>query len=257
LKEPKLSWLNAFLTSSVGRKYVMGCTGLFLCFFLVVHLSGNLLLFAGDGGAMYNDYAHKLHSNEEFLILAEIGLFAAFALHIYMAFALTFTNRSARKQPYAAKETKVKGRIFNIGGFTPDNTMMVTGLIALAFLIVHVSDFKLELGWDLEGSSRAAKANIVLSQLTRIVLYSLGSIAIGIHVSHGLGSAFQSIGFNHPKYTPTLKKLSLLFGFVVAVGFTSLPIFVSSMKMDAPAIHDSEHPAPPVTDHPAPDDSGG
>lgn len=224
MKEPKLSWLTSFLKSSVGRKFVMAITGLFLCFFLVVHLAGNLLLYV-PGGQVYIDYAAKLHSNEEFLIIAEILLFSAFALHIALAFVTTFENRGARRKAYRAVESKRDGRSLPLA-LAPDYTMMVTGLVGLIFLVLHLSDFKLENGWEaiLEGKSSAQKAGIILSDLIRFVIYSAGSIALGIHVSHGLQSACQTIGFNHPKYTQTLRIVSVIFGIVVAVGFSSFPI---------------------------------
>ena len=88
-----LWWLHRLLTSSVGRKLVMGFTGLALCGFLVVHLAGNLLLFRGAEG--YDKYAHMLHE-QEWLPLAEVGLYVLFILHIYLAFSLTIDNWRAR-----------------------------------------------------------------------------------------------------------------------------------------------------------------
>lgn len=218
-----MNWLIAFLTSTVGRKLLIGFTGLFLCFFLVVHLTGNLLLYPGD--AFYNEYAHKLHSNEEFLIVAEILLFSAFAIHILVALQISIgTNWTARKNRYAMTQTKRDDRNVNIFGLTPDTTMLVTGIIILGFLITHISDFKLEVWWDMEGLEPADKAKMVLTDLSRIVIYLLGAVAVGIHVSHGLYSACQTVGFNHPKYMPAIKKLSVLFGIVVAVGFGSFPV---------------------------------
>ena len=154
-----MSWLNAALQSSVGRKFLMGITGLFLCFFLVVHLAGNLLLYVGP--EVYDEYAHKLHSNPEFLILAEILLYSAFLVHILLSISLAFTNTAAREQDYAVKRTKVPGRILNVLGMTPDNTMAVTGLVVFLFLIVHLGDFKFESSWGnaLDGLEPYAKAH--------------------------------------------------------------------------------------------------
>ncbi len=221
-----MNWLKAFLTSSVGRKFLMGITGLFLCFFLVVHLSGNLLLYVG--AEAYNDYAHKLHSNEELLMIAETLLFGAFAVHIYLAFVLTIENKKARSKSYALKETKIEGRSIR-AALSPDNTMFITGFIALLFLIVHIYDFKLD-GWNLGEENPAGKAMFVVSHFSRLVIYLLGCVALGYHVSHGLGSGFQSIGFNHPKYTPFIQIVSKLFGIVVAIGFGSFPIMGQLMS---------------------------
>lgn len=218
-----MSWLTGFLKSSVGRKFVMAITGLFLCFFLIVHLSGNLLLYV-PGGQAYVDYAHKLHSNEEFLILAEIMLFTAFALHIVLAFSTTIENRSARKKSYRTVDSKRDDRSWPIA-FSPDYTMMITGLIGLIFLVVHISDFKLEWMWTdaLADKNSAQKVGVILSDTVRAIIYIAGSLALGYHVSHGLQSACQTIGLNHPKYNRGLKIISIAFGLIVAIGFSSFP----------------------------------
>ena len=218
-----MNWLKAFLFSSIGRKYLMGATGLFLCLFLVVHLIGNLLLYAGSG--IYNEYAHKLHSNPEFLVLAEIVLYAALAVHISYGICLQFVNRSARQVRYAMQQSKRQDRVLSQAVPTPDKTMFLTGLVVLLFLAVHLSDFKFEFGWDvLESAEPAVKARLILSTLTRSLIYFVGSVVLGVHVSHGLQSSFQSLGWNHPKYTPLIRCLSWLFGVVVAIGFGSFPV---------------------------------
>lgn len=223
--ELPLAWLVAALKSSVGRKFVMGLTGLFLCFFLVVHLSGNLLLYVGP--EVYDDYAHKLHGVfGEFLLISQVLLYLAFALHIWLAITLTISNRAARASGYAMKQSKVEGRVLQPGGWTPDNTMMITGLVVFAFLAVHLGDFKFETWWgeDLEKMEPFAKAVVILAEPSRWIIYGLGSIVLGIHVSHGLASAFQSLGLNHPKYTPTVRFASVIFGIIVALGFGTLPL---------------------------------
>ncbi len=201
----------------------MAFTGLFLCFFLVVHLAGNLMLYVG--GEAYNNYAHKLHSNEEFLLIAEVLLFSAFALNIALAVTTTMENLRARKKSYKLVETKRDDRAMPLTS-SADYTMMITGMIGLFFLAWHILDFKLEFGWEvlLEGQNSAQKVGIVLTNSTRALIYILGSVAFGIHVSHGLASACQTIGFNHPKYTPTVNIISKIFGWIVAVGFSSFPI---------------------------------
>lgn len=226
-----MSWLTAALKSSVGRKFVMGLTGLFLCFFLVVHLAGNLLLYVGQ--ETYDEYAHKLHSNQELLLIAEVLLFGALLAHILLAISLTGSNFSARSTGYAVKKTKVEGRALNIAGWiSPDNTMVISGLVILLFLIVHLGDFKFEAWWGsaLEGKQPYEVAQVILADMTRMVIYLIGSVVLGVHVSHGLASAFQSLGLNHPKYTPCIKIASRIFGIVVALGFGTLPIIFSALS---------------------------
>jgi succinate dehydrogenase / fumarate reductase cytochrome b subunit len=218
-----LNWLVRALSSSVGQKYVMGLTGLFLCFFLVVHLAGNLLMYLGHEA--YDDYAHMLHSNAELLIIAEVLLYGAFLAHLIIAITLTRQNTAARDKRYAVKQSKVAGRNW-VKGLSPDSTMFATGVVILAFTIYHVSEIKFEMfyGEDFESYKPYQQAMYALDHGLTQIVYTIGSIFVGIHVSHGLASACQSIGFNHPKYTPGIKWFSNLFGFVVAIGFASFGI---------------------------------
>ncbi|SFH79949.1 succinate dehydrogenase cytochrome b subunit [Planctomicrobium piriforme] len=218
-----MNWLKAFLVASVGKKYLMGVTGLFLCFFVVVHLAGNLLLYVGSD--IYDEYAHKLHANPEFLIAAEVLLYAAFAFHIGFALWLQFQNRAARDKRYAYVQSKRQDRVLHGAMPTPDKTMFLTGLVVLLFLAVHLSDFKFELGWSsLEGAAPAVKAKVILSHVVRGAIYLVGAVILGVHVTHGFQSSFQSLGWNHPKYTPAIRCLSVILGLVVAIGFGSFPI---------------------------------
>lgn len=220
-----LRWLHRLLTSSVGRKFVMGFTGLGLCGFLVVHLAGNLLLYAG--AERYDHYAHTLHQ-QEWLPLAEAGLFALFLLHIYLAFTTTYDNRNARRAGYAMKQTKQDLAMVA----PPHNWMFLSGAIVLGFLILHIVDMKLALRSDIDyaGKGPAAIAVSVLTNPISAAVYLIGSATLFFHLWHGFASAFQSLGLNHPKFTPTIKRVGYLFAIVIAVGFFSLPIAAFAWK---------------------------
>jgi len=218
-----LNWLTTALSSSVGQKFVMGLTGLFLCVFLVIHLSGNLLLYVGPEA--YDQYANFLHSQKGFLALSQVLLYGAFFLHIYLAFKLSATNVTSRFKSYKTKASKRDDRLI-AAVVAPEAWMFRSGAIVLLFLIVHLTDFKFEIGWDVleSESSPYAKASIILRDVWRAVIYILGSLVLGVHVSHGFASAFQSLGVNHPKYTPCIKWCSIAFGWIIAIGFASFPI---------------------------------
>ena len=217
-----MSWLTAALRSSVGKKFVMGGTGLFLCLFLVIHLAGNLLLFAG--AEIYNEYAHKLHSMGALLVLSEVILFAAFAAHIYLAFVTTKENREARAREYAMKQSKKEeGQI--IAWLSAENTMFISGAIILAYLILHLADFKFELTGGNGAEEPYDKAKLLLSELWRAIAYAAAALVVGYHVSHGFSSAFQSLGVNHPKYNGWIKCMSILFAVLVAAGFLVVSLF--------------------------------
>lgn len=243
-KERTLNWLLATLRSSVGKKFVMGGTGLFLCFFLVMHLAGNLLLFAGSHA--YNTYAETLHQNVGLLVIAEIVLFTAMLLHIYLAYATAVENRTARgAEPYAVKQTKIPGRVVNFLGMSPDTTMFITGALIFGYLCIHLSDFKFEIFAD--ETARAAapydKAARVLGLASRKIIYFLAACVVGIHVSHGFSSAFQSLGLRHPKYTPTIQCIGKVFAIMVTLGFASLVFWDSERNRTT----DRQAPRPPLS----------
>jgi succinate dehydrogenase / fumarate reductase cytochrome b subunit len=243
-EEPTLSWLTAALNSSVGKKCVMGGTGLFLCVFLVIHLAGNLLLYVGEES--YNDYADALHANPALIFAAEIILYAAFIAHIYLAISTNRANHAARGHEYAVKQTKRGDRTVNIFGWTPDTTMFVTGAVVLAFLLIHLNDFSWTLfGGELtEGKRAYDKAVFLMGDMVRGVVYLIGCLFLGVHVAHGLQSAFQSLGLNHPQYTPLLKKASIAFAFIVAIGFSSFVLWGWAQKGASPASAETAPAAP-------------
>ena len=198
----------------MGKKFVMGLTGLFLTSFLVMHLAGNLLLFAGE--VKYDEYAEKLHSMGGLLVAAELLLFAGFAVHIYLAIVTSRENMAARSRAYATKKSKKDGAVI-ASAISPENTMFVSGAIILLYLMLHLADFKFGLtGASDDDFTPFAKARYLMGSGWRVLAYSAASIVVGYHLSHGFSSAFQSLGFNHPKYNRAIRKVSI--GLAIAVG---------------------------------------
>lgn len=209
-----MKWLLNALSSSLGRKFVMAITGLLLCGFLVVHLAGNLLLFAG--AETYNMYAHKLHEQKALLLVAEVGLFALFLAHICLAFRLGAGNKLARGQEYAVKQNKGEGD--GVGFGRPDSFMFLSGLVILGFLILHLSDFKFG---DDDGLSPYAKAQAILRTPLRTAGYLTGFAFLFLHLLHGFASTFQTLGINHRKYNQLIRVVGVLFAASVSAGFAS------------------------------------
>ncbi len=217
-----MNWLLAALASSVGRKFLMAVTGLLLCLFVAVHLAGNMLLYVGE--ETYNAYAHALHSQEWLVKIAEVGLVILFAVHLGISTSLTLHNRAARRIEYELKETK-QDRVLE---FSPSGWMYATGIVVLVFLVVHVSEFTLGIRQPGEpGEAPFAKALRIMHDPLSLGLYVLGSLFLGVHLSHGVESAFASLGFSHPKYDPWIRCIGIAFAIVVAVGFASLPIWAA------------------------------
>lgn len=220
-----MNWLRCALSSSVGKKFLMAITGLLLCGFLVVHLAGNLLLFAG--AEAYNAYAHKLHENENLLHVAETGLAAIFFAHLYLAVKLTAENRTARGRGYAENKTKRENLITKV---RPESWMLVTGIGLLAYILLHLADFTLE--WrdtsHYEGLEPFDKAVSLLTDPLSGIGYLAGFAFLFAHLSHGISSAFQSLSLNHPKYNAIIKWGGVGFALALAIGNASLIIWAQT-----------------------------
>ncbi|HKY64297.1 MAG TPA: succinate dehydrogenase cytochrome b subunit [bacterium] len=219
-----MSWLSSALTSSVGRKWVMGLTGFFLIGFTLIHLAGNLLLYVGDGA--YNHYAHSLHANPSLVLVAEIILLILFGAHIVLGFQLTIANRRARPEAYEMRRSK-QGNT----KATPSATMYVTGALVLGFILLHLADFRFHLhNPGPEGEEPFVKALRLLQDPITASVYFLGSLLLGWHLWHGFQSAFQSLGLRHPKYTPFIRKFGVALAILLGLGFASFPVWAYLKK---------------------------
>ena len=202
--------------SSIGKKFFVAAAGLLLCGFLVAHLYGNLQMYAGEGA--FNHYAETLEQNP-LLPAAEIGLAALFLLHIAVSMTLKYQNRQARPVPYAMQEAK--------GGRTPGSrTMIISGITVLAFLIIHLKSFRF--GEDPNGLFKLVMSSFKNPLYSGFYVLAMG--ALSLHLSHGFQSAFQTLGVNHPKYTPLIKKAGLAFALIICAGFASIPIWAYLAK---------------------------
>ncbi len=215
------------LSTSVFKKQIVAITSIFLVLYIIGHLAGNLLIFAGPEA--FNAYAEKLHDLGGLLWVARIVLLAAFVLHVYFTIKLAQENRKAGLGRYAVANPK---------GDWPfaRRTMIYTGLLVFFFFFVHLNDFTFA---DAEGEHSVVmtsngEANLGLYGLVwnsfldpfRAVFYVLAVFATGFHLSHGVQSLFQSLGLDHPRYTPTIRRLSVIIGAIVAVGFALIPVYV-------------------------------
>lgn len=217
---PRLS--RAF-SSSVGTKLLIALTGLALFAYLVVHLAGNALVFAGPD--IFNEYSHALISNP-LIILIEIGLLLVFLLHIYKTVRMWLDNRVARPVGYLRKE---------YAGHTSrksfaSSTMIASGLIALLFVIVHVKQFRFGTWYPAAGDSTVRdlyRTEIeVFSEPAWVAFYVISTLVVGLHLRHGISSAFQSIGFDHPVYTRRVTVLGIVLAVVIAGGLALIPVLL-------------------------------
>jgi succinate dehydrogenase / fumarate reductase, cytochrome b subunit len=210
-----LSWLTRTARSSIGRKAVVALTGLALIGFLVVHLAGNMTFFADSDGATFDAYADTI-GNNPLLPLAEIGLVVLFLVHMGLAVRLTLENKKARSKGYMVSKAH--------GGRTPGSrTMIFTGVIVLLFVILHLAHFRLQKGDDV---SMASLVRFELSRPLGAGAYVVGLLALGLHLSHGFQSSLQTLGLNHPKYTPLVKVLGYGLAGLLTVGFLLFPLTI-------------------------------
>lgn len=212
-----MKWLTMFFTTSIGRKQLMAITGLGLSGFLVVHLTGNLLLFVeaeSAFGVKFNEYAAFLHK-QPWLIPSEIGLLVMFFVHVGLAIKLTRESGAARPGGYSKKSAS--------DATLASRSMIYTGVLVFVFLIFHLIAFKFG-----EKHPEDGLAGLVRDSFQNPA-YSLAYVAcmvvLGLHLVHGLSSAFQTFGWNHPKYTPLVKKACMLFAILLCAAFASIPLW--------------------------------
>ena len=229
-----MTW-KSFFTSSIGKKLIMGLTGLFLITFLIVHCTINAMIFFNDGGQTFNHWGHFMGSNLIIRIM-EIGLFAGLLAHIVQGLMLWSQNRNARPVKYAVSDAGSNSKWYS-------RSMGLLGTLLLLFLIMHIYHFwtPSRLGGigsihSLEEITLADYNNqpvhdlykemqvVFQGNLLVVILYVLGVISLGWHLLHGFQSAFQTLGINHKKYTPIIKTLGAAFSVIVPLIFALMPV---------------------------------
>lgn len=223
-----MTWKQMF-TSSVGKKLVMGFTGIFLILFLIVHVGLNACIWAMDNGLMFNKAAHFMGANIVPRIL-EIGLFAGIILHIVQGYSLELQNRKARSVKYAVDYG-------NSGSKWYSRSMALLGTLLLLFLIMHIAHF-----WvpsRITGLNEFEYNGVIYHDLFNemkvvftdeqwglpiVILYVVGCISLAYHLAHGFQSAFKTIGITNKRYHLMLSSLGYGFSIVVSLAFAMMPI---------------------------------
>ena len=220
---------RSYFSSSVFKKQIVAVTGLIMVGFILTHLAGNLLVFAGPEA--FNGYAQKLHDLGELLWVARGGLLVALVLHVYFTILLVRENRKARGSRYDVEASK-RDDVTKLAR----RYMILTGIVVFGGLLFHLTHFAIpskgednvktflpseagEVPMGLYGLVVNAYANPLV-----VIFYIVFVFAVGAHLTHGVQSLFQSIGFNHDRYTPLIQKASIAVGVLVALGFSSIPV---------------------------------
>jgi succinate dehydrogenase / fumarate reductase cytochrome b subunit len=214
--------LRRVFSSSVGTKLLMGATGLLLFAYLVLHLAGNLMVFAGQ--ETFNHYSHALVSNP-LVVPAELALALIFLIHIYKAVVMWTKNQAARPVAYEEKAWAGHTSRKSVGS----TTMIWTGLATLIFVVVHVAQIKYGTWYQIGDPPMRDlyRTEIeVFSSPVWVAVYVAAMALIGFHLRHGIASAFQSLGANHPVYTKRLVAIGTLIAILIGGAFAVIPIWV-------------------------------
>ena len=221
-----MSQFAKVLKSSVGKKFIMGATGLAMVIFLIEHLTGNLLLFDTNPDA-FNEYSHFLISFGWLLVVVELILLAFFLLHVYSGISVARGRKAARPVRYAKSG--------DAGGPSKKSfasrTMIFTGLLTFVFVALHLWTFKYgpEYKTMVDGVEMRDLHRLVYETFSNplYVAWYVGALLfLGFHLRHGFWSAFQSLGVNHPRYTPIIYSLGICLAIVIAAGFIGIPLWI-------------------------------
>jgi succinate dehydrogenase / fumarate reductase cytochrome b subunit len=255
-----MSWVTKTLSSSIGKKVLMSLTGIFLCTFLIVHMVGNLQVFKSDGGFAFNKYAVLMTTNP-LIKTVSYGLYAMILFHAFWGLYLEIQNRKARPQRYAyvknssswaSRNMAVLGTILlvyiavHMGDFWFDYKF---GHVPYKEYIENVKTGELisqqampeeytQTVKQIEYTDEAAGTRrVIVKDLyyevaesfenpILVVFYVLSMLVLSYHLVHGFQSAFQTLGINHPKYSPFIKAIGLwVFAILIPIGFAAMPIY--------------------------------
>ncbi len=210
--------------SSIGRKAIMALTGFFLMFFLLQHLSINMISIVD--GDLFNEVSHFMGTNPLVQFVLQPVLIFSVIFHFAWGMYLEYQNNQAREVKYAMYKGSANASWMS-------RNMIISGLAVLAFLALHFYDFWIPeinvkyVQGDMSGMLPGADdfryyeelVHKFAGQPIRVALYVISFVMLSLHLLHGFQSAFQSVGYNSTKYTPLIKKLGNIFAIAVPAGF--------------------------------------
>jgi succinate dehydrogenase / fumarate reductase cytochrome b subunit len=222
-----------FVSSSVARKFVMAITGFASFGYVAGHMVGNLQIYAGQN--QINKYAEFLHSLGPGLWVIRLVLFTFFAFHIWLGIKLKLENWAARPDSYARKKELKTG--------LAARTMIWTGSVVLAFVVYHIMQFTVRstdprFAHLVDPVGRYDVYSMVILGFQNVWVSVFYIVAVGLlcyHLSHGVWSMFQSLGWNNKRSEPWLKAIAYTFSTIIFLGFISIPLSVLSGYLKLPS----------------------
>jgi succinate dehydrogenase / fumarate reductase cytochrome b subunit len=209
-----MKWFLNIIGTSIGKKLMMAVTGLSFCFFLLIHLAGNLAVYGGKDA--FNAHAERLHSLGPVITISEYLLLLFAIIHVLFGATLFYENIVARPVKYLVKKSAG-------GSSLGSATMPYTGFILLLFIVFHVFNF------HFADKTNQTIFQILASTFSRpeyVIIYVVAVLVAAIHISHGFWSAFQTIGANHPKYMPFIRSAGLAYSMIIGTGFGFIPLYL-------------------------------
>jgi succinate dehydrogenase / fumarate reductase cytochrome b subunit len=208
----------AFFSTSVGRKLLMGLSGLFLCSFLVVHLYINLFVLKSDTGQTFDVYAEFM-STYPLMRPLEIVLFAGFLLHMILGVWLWYANRKVRPQGYAVNRASDTSALSS-------RIMWITGGFVLVFLVLHVNAFFVRSRFFPHDQTMYDIIRDAFQSPTTVAFYLVALVFLAYHLRHGWQSSFQTFGLLNGKYKGLIEAIGVVFWLLIPAGFALIPIVV-------------------------------
>lgn len=218
-----MSWFKQTWNSSIGRKFAMALSALFLIIFLLQHFLINLTSVISE--KTFNEISHFMGKNVLVQFVMQPILIFGVIFHFIMGFILEVKNRNAREVKYAMNKGEANSSWVS-------RNMIYSGLVILFFLGLHFYDF-----WIPEIAHKYIEfkpedPNRYFGELVhkfddpvRVGIYALSFVFLALHLLHGFASAFQSSGINHRKYSPMIKKLGKLYAIAIPAGFIFIAVF--------------------------------
>lgn len=221
--------MSSFFSASIGKKFIMSVSGLFLILFLAVHLFVNILLLFDDSGELYNLAANFMATNPAIGIIEPL-LGLGFLVHILWSFVLEYQNWKARPVKYNQRKSSAASS-------WASRNMLVLGGLILVFLIIHIINFYWIMrfnpetmdavtinGKHMEDSYKLVSEKFITSPLYS-AFYVLSAILLGFHLSHGFWSAFHTLGWNNQVWMNRLQIIGKVYAIVIAAGFAIIPLY--------------------------------
>jgi succinate dehydrogenase / fumarate reductase cytochrome b subunit len=227
--------MSKFITSSIGKKFLMSISGFFLVVFLAVHLTANLFLLAGKDA--YNEASHFMGTNPIIQIMQPL-LALGFLLHIIYSLIVQFQNWKSRPVKYKKKDQKNESK-------WSSRNMIWLGIFVFAFLITHLLNYFVKMKYTgdqlLENEGEIENAYALVTNLFSVTgignlayvysaFYVLGFFALALHINHGFWSAFQTLGLSNNIWRKRLELFGSLYALVIFTGFTIIPVYFLFIK---------------------------